>query len=364
MITTYTLKNSLFLLNQNNYDFLISEECNERYIDENGDLQDRTRKFHIFPTYKDYLKSLEYYKNCHEILIPHKDIYKGRLIFDFDIKKEIPKTFKKDIENLIIKTFKEYYNDVNVDILEFVWLNCENKKKISKHLIVKNTFFCENWIRQIKYFYDNFKIEVKKDKNFNWIDCNDLVDYQIARKNASMRMPFNSKLKGNPLFFDNKRFKFQDGLIYPHDSFDRSREQRIYMTQHKFFDLKEYEKIYSDIELEDENIDYFWNQFQFSNNGVFKKGKSSGSFIQLIRMKPFKCLVSGIKHENENACLIIREEGKRKEKKCYFYCYRGCFDKNNRKCIRICKPRKVRKKPDFLQGITIPTNDKFRIRPL
>ncbi|AFX92738.1 hypothetical protein CE11_00712 [Megavirus courdo11] len=57
--------------------------------------------------------------------------------------------------------------------------------------------------------------------------------------------------------------------------------------------------------------------------GNFKIGKINGNFLSLIRLKPNNCLLSGKKHEQENAFLHIN-----KSETVYnvnFGCYRFCY---------------------------------------
>ena len=57
--------------------------------------------------------------------------------------------------------------------------------------------------------------------------------------------------------------------------------------------------------------------------GTFKQGKISGQCLNLLRLKPNKCLMSGRLHEGENAFILISND----DEDYYtirFGCYRFC----------------------------------------
>ena len=150
------------------------------------------RVFSVFTNYTLFLKNREKYKHCHELFIDHKNNkpnIAGRLVFDFDIKYHknlvIPSCFKKQIKDTIIKVINKFYENVDINILEFIWSSCANTKKLSKHLTVKNIYF-ENWIPMSKIFYQLFCLTW--DKCYDWIRSDKLIDLQIVKKNASLRM--------------------------------------------------------------------------------------------------------------------------------------------------------------------------------
>jgi hypothetical protein len=339
------------------FPFIVAEECNIEYIDANGDKKTRKRQFVVWKDVDTYYKNIDNNNNCHELVIPrtydnHLIKCQGRLVFDFDIKFEnIKKNFKFDnykfkklIENTINNVFNKYYKNVDISKFVYVWLNSENKKKISKHLIVKNCFFCQDWLSQIKQCYEFIDSEIKKDYRYHWIQSDDLIDFQLARNKASLRMPYNSKLGGSTILFEDKK-TFYDGLIYPYKIEDRKKEQRInfsnciYKYEEKkylFDDAREIEEIYK-----------YWNIFNTPNynNDVFKVGKEDKCFINLIRTKPAECLISGKFHENDNAYLYIDNKNN-----VHFCCRRGC-SKNGKKSIMISKKKE---KPICFHGVKIP----------
>lgn len=308
------------------HEFIVAEECRERYeID--GEERIRTRKFYVWKDAKEYSQNIDVHNHCHEIIYDRGYGVNGRLVFDFDIKyeltecgKNIPKKFKSDIEKIVIETFNENYKNVNTDIMEFIWLSSGNNDKMSKHLVVKNAFF-EDWIEQTKYFYEKFKVHAEKSRKFLWIGSNDIVDFQLARRNASLRLPFNSKIGGSTLTFDDEN-SFFDGLIYP-ISDDRLTEQRIFLYQQN-----EIKKVKRDIikNFDSKSIDLAISTFKrFDTERLFSVGKLHNQYIQLLRRKKGKCFISGKEHESDNACLIVQDN------KIMFYCHRGCKNPHTNK---------------------------------
>jgi len=181
------------------------------------------RCFIVFDSFNKFLESREAHPHCHEILVLHKKIKSkytkhGRLVFDFDIKKKlyndkfVPSTFKSDVENVIISVIEMYYYDIQLSSLEFVWSTSKYENKFSKHLTIKNLCF-EDWIEMSKVFYKLF-VSVWDAEQF-WIRGSELVDMQIVRKSASLRMVGSSKIGGSVLTFDNEKYTLIDSLIRP-----------------------------------------------------------------------------------------------------------------------------------------------------
>jgi hypothetical protein len=355
MRTTYTLSVAEYLSDQHNEEFVVAQECREIYKDEDGNEKIRTRKYLIFKDAEEYFNNIDLYPNCHEMIIKRYGFIRGRLVFDFDIKnKNIPETFKTDIEEAIISTFNKNYNNINTGIFMFVWLTSLNKEKFSKHLIVRNCYF-EDWLQQIKYFYQHFQNEIKINDKFNWIDSSELIDYQLARNHSSLRLPLNSKIDGNKLLFD-ENFSFYDGLIYPAPH-QRKNEQRILLINQKTI-LKQ--KEYKLVEIEDHtaNKAIFWFKKYIDTNNSFSVIKRENQYIYLKRNKPSKCPISGKLHDNENACLILDNDKTR------FYCYRGCKNTTtNNNNIIINKKNKSNIK-QILKNSNLPLKEKLKTEKL
>ena len=313
------------------FPFIVAHECNQSYIDENGSSKIRSRQFLVFKNIDHYLSLLDTYYHCHELVIPHGGLFavtQGRLVFDFDLhisSSQLPTTFHQDIQTLIITTFQKHYVKIDTSKFQFVWLLCKNEKKISQHLVVKHAYFVQDWIQQSKDFYILFSFEVSKSHSFSWITPTSLIDSQIARTSATLRMPFNSKLNGNPLVFKDD-FKFHDGLICVYRAEDKQNEQSITFANLRtsIADILPCLQIFSEkmepVEMDDAKkaFDSFCN---FENkNMIFNMGKVSGPFITLLRQKPCNCLLDAhVFHEAENAYLFIVPNGT-----IYFSCRRGC----------------------------------------
>jgi hypothetical protein len=313
------------------------------------------RYYTVFPTFKEFLKNREKYKHCHEILVDHnnnKPNPAGRLVFDFDIKtinnkkdspKDgfiIPKKFKIQIENTIIEVIEKYFNDINIDCLEFIWSTSQNPKKFSKHLTVKNLYF-DNWINMSKIFYQLFCIVW--DETYLWIKSSKLIDFQIVRNRGSLRMIGSTKIGGYPLTFDNENHKLTDSLIRIYLKKQKEDEQMVTKdninksvfenvlcddiseTSEQFitinFQPKKTEKPAHDKEIYIKAYEIY----NIISPGVFKMGKINGEVLSLIRIKANKCLMSGKIHEQENAFLIINR--KEYEYSVNFGCYRFCYIK-------------------------------------
>jgi hypothetical protein len=307
------------------------------------------RYFTVFPSFKSFLAIRDAYPHCHELLIDHKNNQSdisGRLVFDFDIKSEyIPSDFKNQVENTIIEVVKTYMIGVNIDKFIYVWSTSKNPKKFSKHLTVKNMYF-DNWILLSKIFYKLF-CNIW-DSKYIWLESKQLIDFQIIKKNGSLRMVGSRKIDGNILNLDNKEHTLEDSLIRIYLKKQQKIEQLI--TKDNFIESDAIE-VTSDIfgasERETAEIvkysiiapsyamDIYQNAFKLYNRidpGIFEMGKINGTIMSILRIKKRsnKCILSGKKHDSENAYLnIIEQFGMYNV---HFGCYRKC---GTRKTIRI-----------------------------
>lgn len=288
------------------------------------------RYYTVFSSFNCFLKLRDQYPNCHEILIDHKNNIPdnmGRLVFDFDIKKteNIPEDFKIQIENIIVDVVERYFRNVDSNKLEFIWSSSKNPNKFSKHLTVKNLYF-DDWISLSKTFYRLFCIVW--DETFSWIKSQKLIDFQIVRKRASLRMVNSSKINGYPLIFDNQNHTLVDSLIRIYQEKIKEKEQLV--TNNNIIDsvfsnvlgyeepdedtaipinisssIRPIEKPLYDVKI----YDMAFNIYQEINPGVFKMGKINGNILSLIRKTPSKCILSGRLHEHENAFIKIKKDG-------------------------------------------------------
>ena len=309
------------------------------------------RYYTIFSTFKDFLANRKNYPHCHEVLVDHENNklnLAGRLVFDFDIKlgdetddnaMKIPTKFKLMVENTVVAVVEKYFHDVDTGKFEFIWSSSENPKKVSKHLTVKNLYF-DNWINMSRTFYQLFCIIW--DESYLWINSSKLIDFQIVRNRASLRMVGSNKIGGYPLILDNKSHKLTDSLIRIYFRNQRLVEQLV--TKDNIIESV-FNYVLNEPESESErgiiinfnprNIEkpaydqaIYNKAYELYNTihpGIFKAGKINGALMSMIRIKPNKCLMSGKLHEQENAFLIIN-----KDKDTYlirFGCYRFCHKK-------------------------------------
>lgn len=332
--------------------FNIDNAINSKYNDGNAFIianerqkKDKSigRTYIVFSNYDDFLKNRIKYKHCHELIVDHTantPNIAGRLVFDFDIKYDknlvIPDNFKAQVKHTIKSVIKRYYESVDITVLQFVWSSCENSLKLSKHLTVKNMYF-ENWIPMTKIFYRLF-CHIW-DKRYDWIQSDKLIDFQIVRKNASLRMVGSSKIGGNVLKLDNANYQLDDSLIRIYTESERENEQLItddninYIAQKKILRTndKSIDRIRTITIVNTQPvapqyaIEVYDRAFEICNfcfPGVFKKGKITGSRLDILRVKKYRCIMSKKVHENENAFLIISHVGLYYNIKygCYRYC--------------------------------------------
>uniref|UniRef100_A0A6G6AD17 Uncharacterized protein n=1 Tax=Borely moumouvirus TaxID=2712067 RepID=A0A6G6AD17_9VIRU len=299
------------------------------------------RYYVVFPSFKLFLKNRNKYPHCHEIIVDHinndPDLA-GRLVFDFDIKYEkdrkIPKNFKQQVQDTIYNVISTYYTDVDPYNLEYIWSTSQNPIKLSKHLTVKNIYF-DDWIYMSKIFYKLFCIEW--DRKYFWIPSNKLIDLQIVKNKTSLRMVGSTKINGFPLIYDEEGYNLEDSLIRIYIEDQKNKEQLVTKNNltnivdeliHEEEKQKKYVNINKTIKVMDPIFDkiVYDKAFELYNKidpGIFKMGKISGNFISLVRIKSNNCLLSGKKHDQENAFLHIN-----KSETVYnvnFGCYRFCF---------------------------------------
>jgi len=304
------------------------------------------RYYTVFPTFKDFLINRDKYPHCHEILLNHKNNkpnLSGRLVFDFDIKAvdAVPDDFTKQIEQSIETVIKKYFINIDINRFEYVWSTSINPLKFSKHLTVKNLYF-DNWINLSKIFYKLFML-VWEEK-YNWIRTDKLIDFQIIKKRASLRMVGSSKIGGNVLNFDDPKYTLTDSLIRIYFRNQRDVEQLVTIDNLaiNMYDFEILSDCITDPESEHtmsigsyseqfEHLDpvYTPNVYQASfemynqlHPNIFKMGKINGKIMSLTRLKPHNCLLSNRYHEHENAFIVIYKNESVYDVR--FGCYRYC----------------------------------------
>ena len=351
------------------------------------------RYFTVFPNFRTFLKNRNKYPHCHELLVDHVNKtpdLSGRLVFDFDIPKKIcidnqlPKKFEHYIQKTIIRVIDKYMENIDIDIIDFVWSDSKNKIKYSKHLTVKNIYF-DNWIECSKIFYKLFcNIWDKETGNFSHnmnngkkiLKSSDIVDQQIVKKNGSLRMVGSKKIDGNKLKFYDKKYKLEDSLIRIYNNKIEQRVQITNFINHEKYIDKNPENDIHVYEIDDKNIvkhnnyngktypnEYYLKAFDIFNKkypNIFvyrlfdKKLQIDKNILPLNRKiigkKKIseKCIISGKIHESDGGYLVLEtvncndytiidsESDESEEsleylpKKCsiciniYFGCYRNC----------------------------------------
>jgi hypothetical protein len=395
-------------------------------------VQGPSRQFLIFHDVEHYLNWKDEYPNCHEIIRcpshysrsdeggfkeDKEDLCKGRLIFDFDCKvplnclspqekKEgllVPSIFKSLIEHIILEVFKTYYIGLDLSKLLFVWQITKYDHKFSMHLIVKNAYFNEYWITQMRIFYE---LMVRKSKQMEdiiyfserngvnerivinpYYILSNTLDMQIPRKNATLRVLGCSKIGGLPKQVDScrnngidlldlKDFKLEiyDCLVGIYHVEHLRQEQQIFMTNLNYINLqdeieesmvceqtkeeKRFQYVINnnislmrsdqtgEIDLDDQNIAQASELFEAWNDGSFVIRDQVGDIINLNRVKKLPCRISGKLHDRENGYLKLRSDGK-----LHFGCRRGCS--NNGKYVIDLGFYKTIKRPEGIMPINI-----------
>lgn len=317
------------------------------------------RYYTVFSSFKEFLLKRDKYPHCHELFLDHinnKPNIAGRLVFDFDIKNTpVPSKFKSQIENTVFEVINKYFRDIDESRLEFVWSTSKNPTKFSKHLTVKNLYF-DNWMGLSKVFYNLFCIEWDNG-SYDWISSKDLIDFQIVRNRASLRMVGSSKINGCPLIMDDPRFSLTDSLIRIYLKSHRQTEQLITrqnIIPEVFTNVLTGGRVAIDPNSDpnsdphfDRSLDGLSAQISSSiksveidpiydrviyykafcmcdilKPGVFKMGKVNGNILSLLRLRPDKCLLSDRVHEQENAYIRIIDDEDHYIVR--FGCYRSC----------------------------------------
>ncbi len=378
------------------YPFIIAHECDKEFKNRStNEMQTKTREYLVFDDVEQFQEVRSRFPHAHEVIWDRYVLGKqqGRLMFDFDfnepwygcIPKFVSPTFQQDIQDLIIKTFDTYYDDVDCSKFVFIWLISDIEIKWSKHLIVKNAYFSEDWKVQSQIFYSlmlgiaeetpTFLPPIKEGgdeiPNNKKIQCDTskLIDTQVARANATMRMMGSSKLSGKVLKLESPSdATFYDTLVQLYRRVDVKTEQHImemslkkkmldklfyeettrmmlnkYYKQackYAFIDVTDFEQNLKTRDIDGGEVTqsfkifehHYCNHFNIDNQMVFRVKSCVGSLINLERICGDKCMISGKYHTSENAFLTVPHEGV-----VYFHCRRGC-DKDDKKSVRCYGP--------------------------
>ena len=376
------------------YPFIIAHECNKPYRDKlTGEPQVKTREFFVFDDVDTFLQLRDRYQHAHEAIwdryTPEKQ--QGRLMFDFDFDepwwgckpKFVAPTFQVDVEKLVVRVFEKYYVNVDCSRFIFVWLVSDVDTKWSKHLIVKNAYFSDDWKSQSQVFY-NLMLGMAEDEKFfqNYgatITTEKLFDSQVARSNATMRMLGSTKLAkpDKPLRLESPAdATFFDTLVQLYQRKDVQVEQHINqaclrkdyldsqldeVTKANKFIKQAYKILDYDVDKMDYEADlrllsqgevnaffkifeeHYCQEFGLPTQNCFRVKSAKGSLITLERVHPGKCLISERVHDAENAFIIVKPNND-----VYYGCYRGC-DRDGHKTTR-CYPQEYVEAPVKANG--------------
>lgn len=357
--------------------FIIAHEVHEVFKSSDGVEKIRNRVYYAFENIEDFLSRRSEFPHSHEVIWGRwvEGKQQGRLVFDFDFEQPwagarpqfVPSGFEHRIEELIILTFQRFYIDVDTSKFIFIWLISDVETKWSKHLIVKNAYFSVDWKQQSAVFYNLFLATVLEEGAFVLNPIEKLIDSQVVRNNATMRICGCSKRGGNELRVESpSNATIYDTLIQLYQRQDVKAEQHIsdkclkkdtltdmfhnkpeVVMKNKFLksacekshiDLSSYYD--SDHFISHEEALEAFKAFELQYCDEFKKkeqdlfifGGVKGAFINLKRVRPGPCWISGKVHDNENAYLRVSENGS-----IYFHCHRVCLGKDNIAAIRIFK---------------------------
>lgn len=320
------------------------------------------RCYVVFPSFDEFLARRARFPHCHEIIANHCNVgietcLHGRLVFDFDVvSKKLPPddVFKSQVEHVVREVIMSDFKSARASKLDFVWSRSLNSKKFSRHLTVKNCYFAD-WLQMSHIFYVLFR--GVWNHHYKWIKAEDLIDSQIIRKNASLRMPGSSKIGGHPLVIDSAHHTLSDALIRDYGSeHDASDEQTLYFhdlvsrVQSDFApepdsdsepesesDTPNYKsknrKLYTITPYPDGIYRMAFDMLQQIQPRIFSTGEIKGGIMRLDRKRAARCLLSGKLHENDNAYLIIISPDKCETYRVYFGCFRKCLAAKS--CVRI-----------------------------
>ena len=376
---------------------------NSNSSNSNSEEKSANREFLVFHDIEHFLTQKDEYPNCHEIIkcpytldyqndiqkkVYRDDLCKGRLLFDFDLKDPLPEMesfvyfvrenklknsngniqdfdtsiyvpsdFKVIIEQLIIETFQTYYIGVDTSKLIFVWQVTKHSHKFSMHLIVKNAYFSEYWVKQMRTFYVLFKrIAYINNKN----NLMPSVDFQLPKRNCTFRMIGSSKIggktlelesyrqNGNDLFSSLESIPIYDCFVGIYHGEQLKTEQCISLDNLNYSEIEDQlEESVNSPDSKDElafrkgilkNVSFNTNNnnledvtdidvnsavkiFNDWNDGTFQIRDNIGDIINLNRCRKGACRVNPqCVHERENAYLKLRKDGH-----LIFICRRGCM---------------------------------------
>lgn len=405
------------------------------------------REFLVFHDLEHFLTLRGRYPFSHEIIrcpskienqsglekkVYREDLCRGRLIFDFDLKKPLPEMqgllyfkdlkkslnggslkwsddssdgeesintelyvpadFKQRMEALIMRVFLDYYVKVDVNKLIFVWQKSPSTEKFSMHLIIKNAYFSEYWVKQMRVFYLLLEKTAHEHGMSSFLET---IDFQIPRRNATFRMLGSSKIGGNPLEIVccnqggvdllniGAEISIYDCLVGLYSSDHMQVEQSITLNEINYSKIEQelrdspetspvnsgerpksgnrpeknpkeerdrafrrniskhlflLEETMAEVDLTDADTTKAVELFTAFNDGSFHIRDQVSNIINLDRGRKGPCPISGHVHERENAYLKLKADGH-----LAFFCRRGCKSQNGSYCVDLGVYRMVEK---------------------
>lgn len=328
----FTLESIIEMIPLYSNPFIVQEEL---VSDEGG------RRYLIFKDLNEYIRNLQFYNTCHEVLInkdSDSDIM-GFFALDIDLPLMKDNSWYKDIEYAIAKVLYKQYNHIP-PIVRYIWLTSGNSTKTSRHLLVQDIILT-HWREQMHYIIPHLKSLLRTP-------LSDGIDDGIYRKSGSLRLPLNSKvkngIKGVPLTFDEpNKYNFRDGLIQIRkDNIATISKSKIYspsMYKQSFIETPYIKPIISSkIEFNStlpnksdiNKVIDTWNTYTKGIDTGLEIGEIQDDVIFIKRVKSGKCLISSKVHDSIGGILFISNNPYTVK----FHCFRKCM-RNNKKCITI-----------------------------
>lgn len=281
------------------------------------------------------------YHNMNNVLNETKSLinYTNMLINEIDDNKPIIESNKKYIPDKNIKTKNPW-----------VWMTSNSPGKISKHLVIGSIVF-STWRSQMKLLVSGLK-DLSDDIRKSSSIVIKAIDDAITRKSGSLRLPLNAKVSNldAKIIFDDINHKFLDGIVLIHDENMYTLSGGILLTYNDIADIYKSQCTYINAstnskinkyntisdETSNELIDAF-NRLSRKIDTGLETADINGNILQLKRVKPGICLISGKTHESDNA-YVFKNGGD-----IYYACHRGCsyfIEGKEHKYTRIYLPSK------------------------
>lgn len=310
--------------------YIISHE----YVRKDGGIG---RHYYTFTSFHSFLRHRDYFPHCHEIMARHSrasEDTSGRLVFDFDLPPHV-EGIRRAVEIVIADTLHHYYEDLDLEKIDYVWSQSPSDTKTSLHLTVRGLYF-DDWIGHSQVFYSLFSR--LWDATEPPIPAEELIDTAVVRHHGSLRMVGSCKIGGSYLTLLGDH-ALLDSLIWLPEKY-RGEEQTVTSANlgpiaSVLYSQKSEESGRSKKlsqrpgqKLEGQSLEAF-ALYEKTGDSQYVADSVRGDIIRLRRVSAGPCLISGKHHDSENAYLRIREGGD-----VYFCCWRKCGSKYLGNCHR------------------------------